>query len=253
MKRLIVNADDYGFTEGISRGIVEACQKGIVRSISILMTHVKKKDLAALKELKGVSFGVHLNLTSGKPLLAAREVPSLVDEYGQFYKRWEQLEKRVNLRELEKELTAQMDAFASSKLPLCHLDSHHHVHSHERLLALVMKWARKLGVALRSPTRAVCARLKAEKIPTTDAFLYDFYDEPHITLEGFKGILDRLHDGATELACHPGIVGDDLFLETTYSYQRGIELATLTHDESAKALKTRKIRLISYCELSGKR
>lgn len=249
MKRLIVNADDYGFTDGVSRGSFEACQKGVVRSISVMMTHVKKKDLAALNELTNVSFGVHLNLTAGKPLLAADAVPSLVDETGAFYRRWEQLQKRANAKELEREMKAQIEAFERSKLPLCHLDSHHHVHSQERVLEIVIKLARKLGVAVRSPTRAVRTRLKAERIPTTDAFTYEFYDEPHITLVGFKGMLDRLQHGTTEMVCHPGIVGDELFLESTYAYQRGIELATLTHDEAAKALKERKIQLTNFCDL----
>lgn len=249
MKRLIITAEDYGLTEGVSRGIREVCRHGSVTSVSVLMNLVSQDDLIALKELNSISSGVHLNITKGKPLLPAEQVKSLTDENGFFLPRWEKIIRGLERNELEEEWRAQIQKFLAFSLPLTHLSSHQHVHIQEPALEVAIRLAKEHKVPLRSPTKLTRKKIQEEGVLTTDDFIYTFYDEPHITIPGLKGILSRVQHGITEMTCHPGIVTEALFLESSYSYQRGIEMATLSHEEARNTLSAFHIHLISYHHL----
>jgi len=249
MKRLIITAEDYGLTEGVSRGIREVCKHGSVTSISVLMNLAREEDLVALKELNTISLGIHLNITQGKPVLPAERVKSLVDENGFFLPRWEKIIRGLQVNELEEEWRAQIQKFLALSLPLTHLSSHHHVHIQEPALKVAIHLAKENQVPLRSPTKSARKKIQEEGVLTTDDFIYTFYDEPYITIPGLKGILSRVQHGITEMTCHPGVVTEALFHESSYSYQRGIEMATLSHEEIRKTFSAFHIHLISYHHL----
>src|SRR5260370_16984488 len=85
MKRLVVNADDFGWSEGVNRGIVEAYRNGIVTSATVLANGAAFDGATQLaRQERRLGVGVHLNLSDGAPLLARWEVPSLGNEGGQF-------------------------------------------------------------------------------------------------------------------------------------------------------------------------
>jgi len=80
-RRLIVNADDFGLTPGVSAGILSAHHHGIVTSTTLLATAaIDPEQLAALRD-SGLGVGIHVNLTLGRPLSNGR---SLVDADGRF-------------------------------------------------------------------------------------------------------------------------------------------------------------------------
>ena len=79
LRRLIVNADDFGMTPGVSAGILRAARHGIVTSTTVLVTADIDRDQLAAALDSGLGLGIHLNLTLGKPLTRAR---SLVDGDG---------------------------------------------------------------------------------------------------------------------------------------------------------------------------
>ncbi|MBA3075615.1 MAG: ChbG/HpnK family deacetylase [Anaerolineae bacterium] len=87
-KRLIVNADDYGHTRGVSQGIRLAHLRGIVTSTTAMMNYPGAVDdlRMAVKECPRLGLGLHLVLTSGRPVLPAEKVPDLVNLEGKFYK-----------------------------------------------------------------------------------------------------------------------------------------------------------------------
>ena len=88
MKRLIINADDFGLTPGVTRGILDAHINGVVTSTSAMMNspHIAASLAAAQQDAPNLGMGVHLVLTWGKPVLAPEKVPTLVDDTGHFYK-----------------------------------------------------------------------------------------------------------------------------------------------------------------------
>ncbi len=131
MKNLIVNADDYGHTPGVARGIRQAHASGIVTSTTAMMNRpgVEKELQEAARACPDLGLGVHLVLTAGSPVLPPRQIPTLVDADGRFFRQGE-LEARleaVNPEEARAEWRAQIEKFcAALGHPPDHLDSHHH-------------------------------------------------------------------------------------------------------------------------------
>src|SRR5512132_365248 len=131
MKRLIINADDYGRTPEISRGIREAHLRGVVTSTTCMMNLTNTGDdiSIALNETPNLGLGVHLVLTMGKPLSAPELVPSIVDENGNHlkYNPFFANIPNLNMDEVKAEWRLQIERFikAAGRKPT-HLDSHHH-------------------------------------------------------------------------------------------------------------------------------
>ena len=144
-KILIVNADDFGLTAGVSRGILEAHRHGIVTSTTLLVNREIPPSLIEELAASDLGVGVHLNLTLGSPVASANRVPSLVDAEGRFIRDAREASARAKVDEARIELGTQIDAFRTimGRFPT-HLDSHHHVGRHSPILDLVLDFARAL-------------------------------------------------------------------------------------------------------------
>ena len=152
MKNLIVNADDLGWTAGVNRGIAEAHRNGIVTSTSLLANGRAFDDgVNVSRALPGMGVGVHLNLSDGAPVNAARAVPSLVDEQGKLSGGPEQLllklaRRKLKLGEVEREWEAQIEKIRRAGISPTHLDGHKHVHMLPGLFPIAVKLAKKHGI-----------------------------------------------------------------------------------------------------------
>ncbi len=125
MRALIVNADDFGLTRGVSAGILAAHHHGIVTSTTVMITlDIDREQLAAARD-SGLGLGLHTNLTLGKPLTRGR---SLVDSSGAFVRDARRAAARAEARDVRAEVEAQVARFEKlvKRLPT-HLDTHHHV------------------------------------------------------------------------------------------------------------------------------
>ena len=110
MIKLIVNADDFGLTEGTNYGIIDGHINGLVNSTTMMMNMPGTEHAVRLaKEYNLLGVGVHLVLTAGEPLL--KDVPSLVGENGSFHKQSVVREGNINPEEVEREWTAQIEKF----------------------------------------------------------------------------------------------------------------------------------------------
>ena len=111
--RLIVGADDFGWTQGINRGIIDAHKNGIVTATSLMVNAPYAEEAAkAATKFPGLEVGVHLNMVNGRPILSPNDVPTLVDASGRFYN-LKQVELRavtgrLNTEELVAEFKAQI-------------------------------------------------------------------------------------------------------------------------------------------------
>lgn len=154
---LIVNADDFGISEGVNRGIVEAHSRGILTSTTVMANMPAFDHAAQLKrEHPTLAVGVHLNLTAGAPLLPLSKVPDLVDREGRFLRGSRLLMGltlgRIDHRQAEAELSAQVERAVRTGFSPDHLGSHHHVHCHPALQPVVVRLARRYGIgAVRCP------------------------------------------------------------------------------------------------------
>lgn len=157
-KQLIVNADDYGHTEGVSAGIREAHLHGLVSSTSAMMNrpYVRQALADALELAPRLGLGVHLCLTAGKPLLPPEKVPSLVQPDGTFFRESEFVARLplISVEEVKAEWQGQVDLFCRllGRAP-DHLDSHHHTSYFTReLFEAMLQLAENLGCRIRRPS-----------------------------------------------------------------------------------------------------
>jgi len=244
MRQLIVNADDFGLTEQVSRGILDAHREGIVTSTT-LMANGGAFDAAVSMSRRAprLGIGVHLNLTQGRPVSPALRIPSLVDRTGRFDLSPGRLlrgimTRQVDLADVETELRAQINKIFRAGISPTHLDGHKHVHvlpgvseiviglaqefsiesvrcpqEEARGLVRLLRVGRDSGIAAAKQYlvgRVVSgfARLFKEKLAEAGLlFPEHFYG---LTQTGFldarsvHGILERLPEGVSELMCHPG-------------------------------------------------
>jgi hypothetical protein len=259
MKQLIVNADDYGRTAAISKGIRYAHLNGLVTTTTTMLNFpTAQADLQiAMAECPNLGLGVHLTLTAGSPILPAAQIPTLVNAQGSFLKlaQLEETFPNVNPAELKAEWRAQIEKFLATGAVIDHFDSHHHTAYYtETSLATMLDLAAEYHVPIRRP-RALSEvndrlgfteRLLAKQpVACPDTFITSFYDEG-VNLPNLLAIMNILPTGLTELMSHPGYVDEEILRDSAYNRKREEELALLTHPQARAALSSAGITLTTF-------
>jgi len=151
MRKLIVNGDDFGFNREVTNGIIECHTRGILTSTT-LMVNMPAAEYAAEKGKKypNLSIGIHLNLTTGKPLSAPEKIPALLGPDGNFKKQKDmfKLANRFQLssEQVERELSAQIEKFLSFGIVPTHCDSHHHTAACMQIFPIKLKLLNKYKI-----------------------------------------------------------------------------------------------------------
>ena len=263
MKKVIFNADDYGRTQDISRGIREAHLNGVVTSTTCMMNiPTTAEDIAlALSETPNLDLGVHLVLTMGRPLSESAQVTSVVDENGNFFKYTPFIDNlsKLDAAQVKEEWRKQVERFvqAAGRKP-SHLDSHHHSSYFSPLLFREMlELAKEYDTTIRFPfVPRVSSEVEetAKQVPELmqhfpirhpDAFFADFYDE-HANYGTLMDIFARLPEGISEIMCHPGYVDAAFAEESSYNYQREQELRILIDPALTQAIHNAGVELTSF-------
>lgn len=225
MKRLIVNADDFGAGRGINRGVVEAHRDGILTSASLMVDMSGSEEAARLAAgLPRLSVGLHAVLTGedGAPTV----------DFGERERCRAELERQV-----------RRFAELSGGLPT-HLDSHHNVHRDPRLLPLFLELAAEYRLPLRGHSQA----------RYFSAF-YGQWDGGDVHLEWIspaslvRMLAADVGPGVTELSCHPGYVESDF--RSSYLAERETELRTLCDPAVGRAIEELGIALIDFKALEA--
>jgi chitin disaccharide deacetylase len=272
---LIVNADDFGLTTGISNGILQAHREGIVTSTSVLAVGPAFERTAPL--LGGVpelGVGVHLAAVGeDPPLLGAHEIPTLVDRKGRLPGSWRQFTAlafagKVDPDDLRREFTAQFERVQSLGIPITHLDTHQHLHLWPIVREVVLELAGALGVAavrvpygsggrviaLGTDRLAVALEHRADEIgisyPEASAGL-----DPSGRLDGaaLARALDRLSatgHPTLELWAHPGERRDPERVRYRWGYRWGDELAVLTGPAARYVVARQGFTLGTFADLA---
>jgi predicted glycoside hydrolase/deacetylase ChbG (UPF0249 family) len=248
-KRLIVNADDFGRTPGVNRGIVEAHARGIVTSTTLMVNAPAAADAARLaKQHPELGVGLHLALTGGAPTLPPEQLSTLVDGRGRLPARPQGLAHAAP-REILAEARAQLRRFHELMgAPPTHFDSHHHAHRLPSVLEALVTLSWETGLPVRNAGPEVKAVLDRERIATPDHFV-DVFHDANATPEALVGILAELLPGTSELMCHPALVDDALRAGSSYAEPRGRELEALSHPEARATLHGSGVRLIDFSAL----
>lgn len=229
-RSLIVNADDFGLSAGVNRGIIEAHERGIVTSASMMVRWPAAGGAATYaRSHPQLAVGLHVDL----------------GEWAYRGERWEPVYEVVAADDRDAvvaEVARQLDVFRQllGGEPT-HLDSHQHVHRDEPLRSVLTALARDLAVPLRhcDPRVQYCGQFYGQTgkgLPFPDA----------ISMDGLIRVLAGLPPGVTELACHPG-VGDDL--DSMYRGERAAEVMALCDPRVRETITAHGIDLISFRDL----
>ena len=286
MKRLIVNADDFGFTRGVNAGIVGAFKSGIVTSTTIMANGEAFEDAVSLARANPeLGVGCHLALVGGLPVVSPSEIPSLVDGDGALPVTLTKLvikiaRGQVPTEEIAREFRAQVQRVLNSGIQITHLDSHKHSATHPRVMGALVRVATEFGIkCVRNPFESVFAgrldlrpkwaylkqfALSAAIAPAAIEFTRIAREHGLKTPDRFLGvkltglldtaairrIMESLREGTTELMCHPGINDDDLAkAHTRLRQERERELESLGDTGLRGFAQELGIELISYREL----
>ncbi|WP_188542058.1 carbohydrate deacetylase [Paenibacillus segetis] len=244
-KFLIINGDDFGMSEYVNQGIMEAHTFGPLTSAS-LMVNMKGFEQAVrwAKLTPTLGVGLHFNLTWGKPISEPGKVASLIIEDGSFSgNRGQWCEEDIEL-----EFQSQYNKMVAAGLPPTHLDSHHHIHiENPRVYSVLKKFANQYGLPLRLNPNTT--DILDRPLMTTDHLILDTYD----TSNGASRLLSHLielNHGTTELMCHPGYPEYGLRLDPSKHDSRGREFLALTDHRIPTILREQDIQLIHYGHLT---
>ncbi len=281
MKKLIVNADDFGRHISVNRAIIQGYETGCITSASLMPGGEAFDDAVAKAAAHpDLGIGVHLTLIGEKPVLDPAKIPSLVDEKGRLFQEYPQflprfLRSQIKLEDVRKELTAQMEKIAASGLPITHIDSHQHLHVLPGVIDIVLDLAEQHNItALRTPVvplsftggypqqfgqfikraglvfLARLARAKARKrgfrIP--DHF-FGIVAGGSLREACMVDIVRNLPDGVSEVMVHPGDDDQVLGTECGWSHPFEEELEAVLSAQVLTLIREKGIQLVSFKEV----
>jgi predicted glycoside hydrolase/deacetylase ChbG (UPF0249 family) len=236
MRHIIVNADDFGLSPGVNRGIVMAHEQGIVMSASLMVRgHAAQEAAAYARAHPRFSVGLHLELC----------------EYAFQGGEWVELYRVVDRQDADavtSEVARQLEAFADLVgRPPTHLDSHQHVHRNPPVRDILLAAGARLDVPVRHFTPGVAY--------SGDFYGQDDQGQPYpelVSATNLMKLVARLPPGVTELCCHPSA---EEVPGTMYSAERSAELAALCDPRVRKEIGEQGMKLISFLDLDllGKR
>ncbi|WP_408007450.1 chitin disaccharide deacetylase [Pseudalkalibacillus sp. A8] len=223
MIKLIINADDFGYSRGVNHGIIDAYKYGIVNSTTMLVNMPGTEHAVELaKNNPGLRVGIHLTLTCGNAI--SPNVPSLTNDDGQFILSSDlQQDLSSKLKDIDIEWEAQIEHFLRMGLEPTHFDSHHHMHKHPELLPIVKRLSQKYDLPVRN---VFSEKVHGMKL-LTDVFYSDFIWE-NVTEAYFSTLHIRVKDvSSVEVMCHPGYIDQELINGSSYCEKRAEELEIL--------------------------
>lgn len=274
MRSLIVNADDYGLTHGVSRAILRAHTEGVVISTSVLtVAPAFSATVRWLDDAPGLGTGLHLAAVGeDPPLLTAAEVPTLVDRRGNFASSSLRLvprlaARRVDPDDLRREFQAQFEAFTGAGLVPTHLDTHHNLHlwpmvgevvaglaARWSVPAVRLPWSRTrtpLGLGIRRFARTLARHLDQTGLWHPDTY-FGIDEGGRLDAATFGDLVVHLgglpsHLRSVEVAVHPGEPADaELARYPWPGASRDAELEALTSPGLPHRIERAGYLLTSY-------
>lgn len=288
MRQLIINADDFGYTRGVNRAVMEAHTHGVVTSSTLMAKGAAFADAVQMaRTLPQLSIGCHVVLIDGEPELESGKVASLTqgrrfrDGLKTFAAR--ALAGQIDAGQVEVEAASQIRKLQAAGIPVSHVDTHKHTHLFPQILRPVLRAAKECGVrAIRNPfgprlplrSSQLLARPNLWTRVAEVRILRGFAGKFHATVarEGFattdgtlgievtgtldetlfRAIAQSIPDGTWEFVCHPGYNDADLqAAHTRLRESRETELRVLTLPGARDLLAQQGVQLISYRDLLG--
>jgi chitin disaccharide deacetylase len=250
MNQLIINADDFGLTDGVCRGIVQAIDQGLVSSCTamVCMPGATERIARWAPRIAG-KIGLHLQLTGDcRPCLPPEQIPSLLAPNGLFPRRPEDVV--ADPLEAAREWRAQVVRLRDLGVEPNHLDSHHHIHQRPELLPVYVDLASELGLPVRNLKKPLAKILDLRGVKHPATCITDWFGE-NTDLENIIACLKTAYEKVgtnqlVELMCHPGYEDQELQNISSYTGPREAELGVLTSPETARVLAEMGVQVVDW-------
>lgn len=231
-RRVVLNADDFGYDPAVSRGIAKAMRAGVVSSTTLMVNTPHSEHAATLSA--GLAIGLHLNLARWNAVSDPHHVFDEAQAGG--------LERAF----VEGEIDAQLNRLeALVGRPATHVDVHKHLHRHANVFTALVAVAHRRALAVRSIDESMRTALRSAGVRTNDVFLGDAGAEAYWTNARFAEVVASLPtDGLIELMCHPGEA--PTHVTSGYSQQRLVELETFCSADASRVLAQAGLRFESW-------
>ncbi|MCP3030942.1 chitin disaccharide deacetylase [Halobacillus sp. A1] len=248
MKKLIINADDFGYSRGVNYGIIDSHTTGVLTSTTF-MANMPGRDHAAelAREHPSLGVGIHLVLTCGRPILDGHQ--TIVDTKGNFRRlNFYQGAFTIDYDEVYAEWKAQIEKFLSYGLVPTHLDSHHHINSFGEIPEVFLTLAKEYDLPVRNNMgEAILKKLREEGTKTTDAFsiLIETALKDEKSLDHLFG-----NQETVEVMAHPAYLDKKLMSTSSFTYPRVDEVEFLTDQDRVELIQSRKdFKLATFKDL----
>lgn len=287
MKRLILNADDFGYTHGINQAIMRAHREGILTSATLMANGAAFDEAVEIaREYPELGVGCHFVLLGGKSVANPRDIPSLAKADGELPESLpafvaKMTAGRIRGKDIEIELRAQIGRIREAGIEPTHIDSHKHTHAHPFVFRAIARAAKGLGIrrvrnpferlgdswALARAGRAFSTQLLAAAVARVPAgrFARILAEYGMVAPDGFFGLavtgcvspsvlaetFHLLPEGTSEIMLHPGYNDSDLAATgTRLTAEREGELGALLDPEPRLEADRKNIRRITFRELN---
>jgi chitin disaccharide deacetylase len=286
LKQLIITGDDFGISPEVNEAIERAHLQGVLRSTSLMVAAPAFQDAVdRARRLPALGVGLHVVLVNGRPVLSSDRIPDLVDERGEFFTDLVAagfkffFHPRVRAQ-LEAEIRAQFDRFASTGLRLDHVDAQCHMHVHPTVFALLLQigkeygmpgiriprepfllsyraagndgFGKRLGNSLLTGPWLALMRMRARRSGVAcNDYAFGVNDPGDMTETRVVKMIDALPDGITEMLFHPATGPFPNADAGTEHFEWAAELAALTGGRMREAIARRGAGQVTYSELAG--
>ena len=277
MSYLIINADDFGFSQGVNAAIIKAHEEGILTSTSLMVSGDAVQEAIALsRNYPNLAVGLHLVLVCGKSVLPPVQIPHLVDSQGNFSNNPTQAGltyqfNQATRAELRLEISAQLEKFRDSGLNLAHVDGHLHLHVHPVILNILTEFAAEFKIKfIRLPSEELTKNLKIDQRNLLTKIIWSIvfgqlrnYGEGLLKANQIKfanrvygllqtgdmsekyllNLIPQIEAELVEIYSHPALVNTDI------NHGGEVELAALLSQQVRELLTVRGVELSNYSRL----
>ena len=280
-RRIIINADDFGLCTGINKAIQQAHKHGILTSATIMTNMPAAEEAIKMaKKMPKLGIGVHLNLSSGKPLSKEPDVKMLLNADGRFAASLLRLSllsviKHRFRNAIRTELACQIQWLIDKGITPTHLDSHKNFHAFPPIFPIICELARRFKInairysyepkqlcqlpwplpteggkkrAKRARALALINRLQNAELLKTNAML-GIAHMGRIDVNFFKAVTLYNQVEPAEIATHPGIPEETEPGITSMLYERKIDLDALCSERTKQYFQQADIKLIHFGQL----
>lgn len=287
MRRLIVNADDFGLTPGVNQAVVELHRAGALTSATLMASTSHFQQAAALAQQNpSLGVGCHVVLVDGTPVSPPETIRTLLDPLSrvpafrtslpQFVQ--DLLLGRIDAREMQMEAEAQIRRVQSSGVSVTHIDTHKHTHMFPRVLEPLLRASAACGVTRirnpfepewsvrATPQAGTMRRLEVRLLRTMRQKFLTLTHEYRIATTGgclgvlatgtlnaksIEAILDPMPEGTWEFVCHPGYMDAELRATRTWlTDSRAVETQALLDTLGQSATKHADMILTNFGNLN---